>query len=114
MVVLDLIRRAPIYTLSVYETRDVSGLEQLTLTVRWVSDQYEVHEDFIGMYECEKADAETITKVIKDILIRCNFPMISLRGQTYDGASALQGKISGVATKILQENPKVLSIHCLI
>ena len=45
----------------------------VNLTVRWVSDQYEVHEDFIGMYECEKTDAEAITKIIKDILIRCNF-----------------------------------------
>ena len=32
--------------------------EQLSLTVRWVSADYVVHEDFIGMYDCPKTDAE--------------------------------------------------------
>ena len=31
------------------ETRDISGLEQLALSIRWVTQSYEIYENFIGM-----------------------------------------------------------------
>lgn len=56
------------YAMTVDETRDIAGREQLSLSVQWVSADYVVHEDFIGMYDCPKTDAESITLTIKDIL----------------------------------------------
>ena len=35
------------------------------------------------------------------------------RGQAYDGASVMQGKRSGVATRIKQDVPHALPVHCL-
>ena len=34
------------------------------------------------------------------------------RGQTYDGASNMMGKKSGISTPILAEQPKAVAIHC--
>ena len=51
--------------------------------------------------------------VIKDVLIRYCLPLSLCRGQAYDGASNMQGIWSGVATRILGENPTVLPAHCL-
>ena len=34
------------------------------------------------------------------------------RGQTYDGASNMMGKKSGISTTILAEQPKAVAIHC--
>jgi len=101
------------FAVMVNETRDVSGLEQLCFSCRWVSENYEVREDFIGLYVCEKTDAESLVRIIKDIVIRCGLEMQDIRGQTYDGASVLQGQVSGVAKRIKDECPKALSIHCL-
>ncbi|KAF3833295.1 hypothetical protein F7725_026960 [Dissostichus mawsoni] len=100
------------YAVIVDETRDCSGHEQLSLTVRWVSDDYVVHEDFIGMYDCPKTDALSITLTIKDMLLRCGLDIGDMRGQTYDGASVLQGQMSGVAKRFKDINPKAISMHC--
>ena len=35
-----------------------------------------------------------------------------LRGQSYDGASAKQGARSGAATRICEEQPRVVYTHC--
>ena len=47
-----------------------------------------------------------------DVLCRCNLPLSKLREQCYDGTSAMLGAKSGVATKILVEEPHALYTHC--
>ena len=43
---------------------------------------------------------------------RFNLSLQHCRGQAYDGASNMMGKKSGVATKLLVEQPKILVTHC--
>ena len=101
------------YALLVDETRDVSNKEQLTLILRWVDSDFEIHEDFIGFMNVEKVDAESLTLAIKDVLIRCMLPLSSCRGQGYDGASAMMGRYTGVAARIRREVPSAVAVHCL-
>ncbi len=82
------------------------------MCIRWVSADYVIHEDFIGMHDCPNTDAESITLTIKDMLLRCGLDINNMRGQTYDGASVLQGQMSGVAKRIKDINPKAVSVHC--
>ena len=44
--------------------------------------------------------------------MRFNLSLQHCRGQTYDGASNMMGKKSGVATKLIVEQPKALITHC--
>ena len=57
------------------EATDVSNREQLNLSIRWVNDNYEVFEDPIGLFALPNTSANTITEVIKDLLIRCDLPL---------------------------------------
>ena len=50
------------------EATDVAKSEQMNVTIRWVSDNYEVHEDPVGLFRVPDTTAETLFKVIKDIL----------------------------------------------
>ena len=100
------------YAVMADETRDISIHEQATVRIRWVDKYYEVHEDFIGLVNVPNDMAETITSILKDILIRCNLPLSMCRSQAYDGATNMSGRISGVATKMLQEEPAALHVHC--
>ena len=52
-------------TLMMDETTDISNKEQVTFTIRWVSDNLEVHEEFIGLYEVPAVDAVTLATVAK-------------------------------------------------
>ena len=47
-------------------------------------------------------------------VIHCRFSLLfsKVSDQCYDGAPAMAGCKSGVATKLLQEEPKVLYTHC--
>ena len=45
-------------------------------------------------------------------MIRFELSLQNLRRQTYDGASNMMGKNSGVTKQILKEQPKALSTHC--
>ena len=84
----DLRKKSQLFSLIADECRDISHKEQLTCVLRWISTtDLSVHEDFLGMYELEKTDAETITTSLKDILLRCNLTIDDCRWQTYDGAA---------------------------
>ena len=105
------IKENGIYSLMSDEWTDIANLEQLSICVRTVNDNLEVFECFLGFYEIPNVRSETIFTAIKDALIRMQLPLSSCRGQTYDGASNMLGKKSGVAAKILNEKPKALPTH---
>ena len=67
-----------------YSRQNISGKEQLAISLRWVTNSYKIHEDLIGLVYVETTDALTLTTVIKDSLIRCALSLSSCRGQAYD------------------------------
>ena len=80
--------------------------------MRWVNDSYEVFEDPVGLFALPNTSANTITEVIKDVLIRCDLPLSLSQGQAYDRAATMQGRWKGVATQIRDSNPAALPVHC--
>ena len=56
--------------------------------------------------------SDTIVYAIKDILLRSGLSLENCRGQTYDDASNMMGKKSGVATQIQKDQPKAIITHC--
>ena len=92
------------------ETTDSSNREQVTLILRRVTQ--EVHEEFLGLYHVASIDAATLTTAIKDVLIRMNLPFEKLRGQCYDGASAMRSSKCGVAKRICDLEPRAVYTHC--
>ncbi|XP_011408542.1 PREDICTED: uncharacterized protein LOC105315551, partial [Amphimedon queenslandica] len=87
------------------ETTDATNNEQVTLIIRWVTQELEVHEEFLG-YLVGKIDSNTLTAVIKDVLLRANLSIHKLRGQCYDGASSMSGSKSGAAKQICDIEPR--------
>ena len=67
----------------------------------------------VGLVEVEMTDAATLTSTLKDVLLRCNLQLSQCRGQAYDGASNMAGHLSGVSTRITNEEPKAMYVHCL-
>ena len=95
------------------EATDINYSEQLNVFIRYVDNDYNVHEDPIGLFVLPNTGAETITSVVKDILLRCTLPIDLCRGQAYDEAAVMQGRLSGVAARIRKDVPQALPVHCL-
>ena len=101
------------YTIMMDETTDINNHEQLVLCLRWVDTlTYEAHEEFIGMYRVPDTCAATLVAMVKKVLISLDIPLENCHGQCYDGAAAMSGKRSGVATQLQMDNPKAVYIHC--
>ena len=94
------------------EYTDISNKEQLTLCIRWIDEEREAQEDFLGFVNIPNIRSDTIVAAIKDLFIRLGLSFGDLRGQCYDGASTMLGSKSGVGTRILQMQPKAYPTHC--
>lgn len=95
------------------ETCDISNREQLVVCIRWVTEEYNVQEDMIGLNQLENTTSGVIYQSLKACLQQFGIPFENCRGQAYDGASSFQGHINGVAKRFEDENNAALSVHCL-
>lgn len=93
-------------------TQDSSRKEQLSICLRYVDEQFNPHEKFIGLYEPPKTTGNIIATCIKDVLVRLNISIDNLRGQSYDGASNMAGKFSGCQAVVKQSQPLAVFVHC--
>lgn len=100
------------FTIMADETTDVANQEQVVICLRWVDDDFEIHEEFIGLYKVDSIAASTLVQVIKDVLLRMNLSLDKARGQCYDGAAAMAGCRSGIAKRISDEEPRAVFMHC--
>ena len=74
--------------------------------------KFEMFEDFVGLYQVESTEAEKIYGVITDVLLRLNLAVSKVRGQCYDGASAMSGAKSGVVARVHAVEPRAVFTHC--
>ena len=100
------------FTIMIDETTDTNTTEQVVVVFRWVDSSLQVHEDFVGLYETDSISSDSLCALIKDVLLRFNLTLENCRGQCYDGASNMKGRLSGVSTQILREEPRAIYTHC--
>ena len=110
--VASCLQSSPFITIMMDETTDVSNREQSTLVFRSVTDNFDVHEEFLGLYQVPSIDSLTLKKVMEDSLCRINIPFSKVCGQCYDGASTMSGSRSGVAKLVMDIEPRALYTHC--
>ena len=73
---------------------------------------FKVEEDFIGLVQLERAQADVIAAAIKDVLMRLSLPISHAKAQYCGGCSTMVGSKNGVAAIIKQSQPNCLLIHC--
>ena len=106
------IQSAVFFTVMADETTDCSNKEQVVLVFRWVGEELEPHEDFIGLHLTDSITATALVAIIKDVIIRMNIKLKHCHGQCYDGASTMSGRKKGVAKIIATKEPRAIYTHC--
>ena len=108
---LDRIRQCEFFSIIADESSDVTKREQLSFSFRTCNDEYEVSEDFIGIFECSQGlSSDALLSYIEDILLRYHLDGKKMAGMGFDGAAAMR-----CLAKKMKENvaPNALYIHCL-
>ena len=84
--------------------------EQLSFSVRYCTDTYDIHEDFIGVLPCDNGlKSEALLGYIDDILARCIMEKRKMVEMTFDGASSMKC-LARMMKETMSQN--VLYSHC--
>ena len=94
MSILDNIQSSQFLSVMVDET---TNREQLTLIMRWVSNDFVVGEEFLGLYYLSSTDVQSIVDVMKDVFLRFQIPTSKFCCQCYDRCNTMVGEKGGVA-----------------
>ncbi|KAF0713891.1 zinc finger MYM-type protein 1-like, partial [Aphis craccivora] len=107
------INQAKCFTILADETTDVGGIEQFSMCVRYFDkDTNKIREDFLQFVPVTDMSGKSLAQVLLECLGNLGINLNYLRGQGYDGASAMRGLFNGVQAIIKQSYPLALYIHC--
>ncbi|CAH3171784.1 unnamed protein product, partial [Porites evermanni] len=106
------------YGLMVNEVTDISVQSQMLTFIQFVSPVTSCMEIALLLVrnvleEFASANADAFTSLIKDELQQCSLSLKNLKGFATDRASVMTGKKNGVATKLSELNPVLISVHCI-
>ena len=95
------------------ETKDITDVEQMAFVVRFFDNKkLTVQERTLNLVKLKTQDANSIATSILAEVDKYGLDIHKCRGQTYDGAAAMAGCISGVQTQIRAIEPKAVFTHC--
>jgi hypothetical protein len=109
--IVDELKQAKYFSISLDSTPDVSHVDQLSFTVRYVlpSGPIERFVSFLGMRgHC----ASDLLKSLTDFLDEHQIDISNCRGQSYDNASNMSGKYNGLQAKVKELCPYADYVPC--
>ena len=74
-------KKAQYFSIMANEVTDSLNKEQVVICLRIVDEQFEPHEEFVGMYQVDSIKSSSIVEVWKDTIVRLNLALSNCRGQ---------------------------------
>ena len=106
--IISKVKQAKFFSVLRDEASDSSNKEQLHL-LRYIDENGGICEDIVKYIHCQSGlTGKDLYSDIISSLETFNLDIQNCRGQGYDGAGAVAGKLNGLAALFLKENPKVL------
>eukprot|EP00733_Pompholyxophrys_punicea_P000831 Pompholyxophrys_punicea_v1_NODE_315_length_2279_cov_2.255845.p1 type:complete len:602 gc:universal NODE_315_length_2279_cov_2.255845:206-2011(+) len=108
--IVEEIKKAKYFSISVDSTPDISHVDQLTVVIRYVKD--EPVERFLRFVPIFGHTGQSLCDIIVEFLRESGLSFANLRGQSYDNASNMSGVYAGLQAKLKQLNPLAEYIPC--
>nr|XP_054770920.1 52 kDa repressor of the inhibitor of the protein kinase-like [Lytechinus pictus] len=111
------LKKTTFYSIIADEVTDPhANQEVLSVCVRFLdlstADHPQIKEVFIDFIHLRRATGEKVGKAIMSVLRRNGLDVKNIRGQAYDGASAMSSSNVGTQAQIKAQNPLALYTHC--
>ena len=106
------VKKSIYFSLIVDSTPDVSHVDQLTVILRYVLIDGEIKERFLTFVDIYAHNAQNLEQVILDVLKKWGLDITKCRGQSYDNASNMSGRYSGLQARIKAHSPNAVYIPC--
>lgn len=109
------IKKSPFFALQCDESTDISNCCQLLVFVRFLDDDNIIKEELLISRELETTSKGIdVMNSISEYFEKHNLMWDKLVALCTDGAPAMLGSRSGLATLVKQKNPNVITTHCII
>ncbi|XP_063220911.1 zinc finger BED domain-containing protein 5-like [Bacillus rossius redtenbacheri] len=109
------IKMSPFFALQCDESTDISNCAQLLVFVRFLDDDNIIKEELLFSQELEMTSRGIdVMNIIIGYFQKYGIMWEKLVGFCTDGAPAMLGSHSGLATLIKQRNPSTLTSHCIL
>lgn len=105
------IKEAKYFSVSVDSTPDLSHVDQLTVIVRYLL-QGKAVERFMTFLQIESHKAESLASNLVTYFETQTIDFMDCRGQSYDNASNMAGRYSGMQARLRAINPLAFYIPC--
>uniref|UniRef100_A0A3B3RJL6 DUF4371 domain-containing protein n=1 Tax=Paramormyrops kingsleyae TaxID=1676925 RepID=A0A3B3RJL6_9TELE len=110
--IINEVKESGVFSIMSDETKDTKKKEQISFVLRYYY-QGAVKESFLHFESADQLDAAGLTKKIIELLERYGLDYKNnLVGQSYDGASVMSGKHSGVQACIKDVAKQAFYVHC--
>lgn len=112
----EAIQRASCISLAIDESTDVTDNAQLLVYVRFIHQgTKELCEDLLGIATLEThTRGQDIYEALKEMLRKRKIDIKQVVSITTDGAPAMVGKEKGAVTRLKEDNPDLITYHCII
>lgn len=111
MKIVGELKAAKYFSISVDSTPDLSHVDQLTFVVRYVKNGVPV-ERFLQFLPIKEHKAEYLAETVLKFLDNYDIPIKDCRGQSYDNASNMAGKYSGLQARIKEKCKFAIFVLC--
>ena len=110
-VIVEQLKAAKYYCVSIDSTPDISHVDQLTIIVRYVMEDGPV-ERFLTFMPFESHTGKGLANVLLAFMEDIGIDIENCRGQTYDNASNMSGRYNGVKAHVERLNPFAKYVPC--
>ncbi|XP_063244851.1 zinc finger MYM-type protein 1-like [Bacillus rossius redtenbacheri] len=111
--IVNLVNEAKCFAVLANETADISGVEQVSLCVRYVDlKEMMLKEDFLQFVSTSDFTGKGISELILSSLTSFGIHLQYLRGQGYNGAADMSRRFNGVQAHVKTNYPTAIYIHC--
>ena len=102
-------KTSKIFALILVEASDISSKEQLSFCLRSVDSNNDIREEFLKFIHCDEGvTGWDLFEAVTNTLSEFGLHLMNCRGQGYDGAGGMAGKVNGLLGIVLQSNKLAL------
>ncbi|KAJ8043424.1 Zinc finger MYM-type protein 1 [Holothuria leucospilota] len=110
--IISEVKSAHYYGVILDSTIDISHVDQFSVCLRYVDEQFTIQERFILFTEIKKSDAKTLFETLEKTLTDLGLDIQMIRSQSYDGAANMRGYVSGLQARVKEVNKSAAYVHC--
>ncbi|XP_071578391.1 zinc finger MYM-type protein 1-like [Temnothorax nylanderi] len=110
-IIVNELKDAGYYSVSVDSTPDVSHVDQLTVIFRYVLPSGPI-ERFVTFIDIYSHTGENLAKSLLDFIAKNKIDIDFCRGQSYDNAGNMSGQYKGMQAILKKHNPLIEYIPC--